>query len=96
MEFSLKEVRKAQIDLLHKKLKEEYSISGEYIYVDCQKKIFSEMTVYDKGKNFYFNRAEEKNEWIARYIQKRFILDGFEVEFKVTKDEFVVLVRWSD
>ena len=96
MDFSLKEVLKAQVDLLHRKLKEDYGVFGEYVYVDCQKKIFSEMTIYDKGKNFYFNKNEEKNELIAKYLYRRFILDGFETELKITKDEYIVLIRWCN
>lgn len=92
MDFSVKEVKRAQIGLLNEKIK-EHDVSGEWLYNDCKKKIFDELTADDTGKKFCFEK-NEKNELIAKYLKLRFDFDGFKSEVKELKNEIVVSVKW--
>lgn len=99
MDFSKKEVKRAQINLIDRKLK-DYGVNGEQFYTECQKKLISELQIEDGGKSFSFEKFEtnslEKNKLLAMYLCLRFKMAGFEVFFKETKTEYIATIKWFE
>ena len=99
MDFSNREVKRAQVKLIDNKLK-DYGVNGENFYLECQKKLISELQIEDGGKKFSFEKIDEKslekNKLIAMYLCLRFKLAGFEVEYKETKTEYIATVKWFE
>jgi hypothetical protein len=99
MDFSNREVKRAQVNLIDSKLK-NYGVNGEQFYIECQKKLISELQIEDGGKKFSFEKIDEKNleknKLLAMYLCLRFKLSGFEVEYKETKTEYISIVKWFE
>lgn len=99
MDFSTKEVKRAQVGLIERKLK-DYGVIGEQFYTECQKNLISELKIEDGGKSFSFekfdNNSLEKNKLLAMYLCLRFKIAGFEVEFKETKTEYITKIKWFE
>ena len=99
MDFSNREVKRAQVNLIDGKLK-DYGVNGEQFYIECQKKLISELQIEDGGKKFSFEKIDgknlEKNKLLAMYLCLRFKLAGFEVEYEETKTEYIATVKWFE
>ena len=99
MDFSNREVKRAQVNLIDNKLK-DYGVNGEKFYLECQQKLISELQIEDGGKKFSFEKVDEKNleknKLLAMYLCLRFKLAGFEVEYSETKTEYIATVKWFE